>query len=48
VYVVSKSNNAKELEEYCPECALLQKKWGFYLYSRMPQKLSVNSDYKLF
>lgn len=38
VYVVSKSNNAKELEEYCPECALLQKKWGFYLYSRMPQK----------
>lgn len=38
VYVVSKSNNAKELEEYCPDCIILQKKWGFYMYSRTPKK----------
>ncbi|MCS7029627.1 MAG: glycosyltransferase family 39 protein [Bacteroidia bacterium] len=38
VYVVSKSNHAKELENYCQECRLLDKKGGFYIYTRIPGK----------
>lgn len=38
VYLVSKSNNAKELQEHCLDCVFLEKKWGFYMYKRVPQK----------